>query len=86
MLQVMTLPSSTVQERLQTRSTLVARINARLAEVEVVKSTVFQLPEIEHMRAVAASWRVEYNLAAWHGGRDAYECVIPMTAAHVWQP
>eukprot|EP00892_Ulva_mutabilis_P001573 jgi/Ulvmu1/11416/UM075_0078.1 len=70
---VTSLPTSTVLERLQTRNALVERINARLEEVEMVKSTVDQLPEIEQMRAVASTWQIEYNLAAWAGGKEAYE-------------
>lgn len=80
-LQVTSLASSTVAERLQTRNTLVSRINARLQEVEVVKSTVDQLPEVEHMRALAPGWRVEYNLAAWSGGKEAYKCAPAFLAA-----
>lgn len=75
--QVTRLNKSTVAERLETRNELVTRINLRLLEVEVVKSSVEQLPEVESVRAKAPTWQVEYNLAAWHGGMDAYKCALP---------
>lgn len=81
----MSLAKSTVAERLQTRNTLVSRINARLQEVEVVKSTVDQLPEVEHMRALAPNWQVEYNLVAWSGGKEAYKCAPAFLVAYYFR-
>lgn len=52
---------------------LLPLVEARLAEVKMIRASVELLPEIQRVRGDAGSWRPLYNLAAWHGGQDAYK-------------
>ena len=75
--QVSNLPQATPQERLQSRAQLNPLVQARLEEVHAIRATVEALPEVQSARAAAATWQPLYNLAAWHGGHDAYKCASP---------
>jgi hypothetical protein len=73
-MQVAELDKNTTAERAASRGILWDSINERLDEVEMIKQAVLNLPEVAALQAGAPA--AKYNLATWHGGKDAYQCAL----------
>jgi hypothetical protein len=72
--------------RLESRNELITRMNARLDEVEAIKAEVMELSEVKLLAqqlATGTLMHAGYNLGAWHGGKDAYQCVRSSSVDYV---